>query len=124
MVNFSVIGRNCTVKDRDDYEEWDTINGERSLIKDTLEKEFPELDVFIGGAISVDITYKNKGKEQVALKVRNKYPNHEIIFFGDKTDIGGNDYTLACKLNTMNNTKVIPVKSYHDIVDYIYKRGK
>lgn len=47
------------------------------------------------------------------------YPNHKIIFLGDRTEKGGNDYTLAEALRAMDNTEVVQVNSPDDVLAYL-----
>ena len=42
-----------------------------------------------------------------------------IIFFGDKTFKGGNDYELAHELLQMDNTKVVQVSSPDEVLKYL-----
>ena len=93
LVNFSVIGRNCTQKKREEYYFWDTQNKERETICQYIMKKFPEVEAAIGGQISIDIYEKGKNKAQVLDEIAG-----EIFFFGDKMDKGGNDYPIAKRL--------------------------
>lgn len=95
--------------------------GERERIATCLRKEFPEYDVVVCGSISMDITPKGCGKEQIAYHLRKSYPNEKIIFFGDKTFVGGNDYELAQALSRINNTEVIQVKNPSEVLNYLSK---
>ena len=119
MINFSILGRNCPYEERIKYSNWDKNVGERERIAACLRKEFPEYDVAVGGSISIDITPKGCGKEQVAYHLRESYPNEKIIFFGDKTFIGGNDYELAQALSHMNNTEVVQVENHSEVLSYL-----
>ena len=40
QINFSVVGRNCTTEQRENYVKWDKKSGERQKIIDNLRKEF------------------------------------------------------------------------------------
>ena len=115
MINFSVLGRNCPYSDREQYFAYDKNAGERESIRLELLKKFPEYDISIGGMISMDITLKGRGKEQVAGCLRKEYPNEKIIFFGDKTEKGGNDYTLAQAVLQLPNTQVFQVSGPQDV---------
>ena len=86
----SVVGRNCSQKQREAYYEWDKKNGERSFICQAINKMFPELEASAGGQISVDIHEFGKNKSQIRGKLEGI-----IHFFGDKTMKGGNDYPIA-----------------------------
>ena len=90
LLNISVVGRNCTQKQREEYYEWDKINKEREFICQAINKMFPELEASAGGQISVDIQKFDKNKSQIKRKIEG-----DIWFFGDKTMEGGNDYPIA-----------------------------
>lgn len=117
MVNFSVLGRNCPYSERESYSAWDKQNHEREDIAKKLKNKFPEYEMSIGGSISIDITPVGFGKGQIARHLRKQYPDDEIIFFGDKTFKGGNDYELAYELALMDNTKVIQVDGYTEVLE-------
>lgn len=119
MLNFSVLGRNCPFSERQAYNEWDKVHHEREAIARELNAKFSEYEISVGGKISVDIVAKGCGKEQIAYRVREMYPEHKIIFIGDRTEPGGNDYALAEALRVMDNTEVIAVTSPEDVLEYL-----
>lgn len=119
MINFSVLGRNCPYSEREKYAAWDRINKERENVAGRLRERFPEYEISVGGSISIDITPNGCGKGQIARNLREQYPDENIIFFGDKTFKGGNDYELAHELLQMNNTKVVQVSSPDEVLDYL-----
>ena len=55
MVNFSVVGRNCTQEQREEYFEWDKRMGERNITCMEIKGTWPKLDAVVGGQISIDI---------------------------------------------------------------------
>tara|TARA_B100000700_G_scaffold231064_1_gene255664 strand:+ start:884 stop:1639 length:756 start_codon:yes stop_codon:yes gene_type:complete len=112
MVNFSVVGRNCTLEQRLDYFKWDNINKERKMICRGIRFGWSKLDAVIGGQISIDIAPKGNDKSQV-IDVIKKQPERKIpkyeskyIFIGDRTKEGGNDYPLAKVMKEMDNCEV------------------
>lgn len=119
MVNFSVLGRDCPYTERERYSAWDKEARERVCIQQKLLKEFPDLDIAVGGSISMDITSKGCGKGQVAHHLRQTYPDEEIIFFGDKTFKGGNDYELTQELATLPATKTVQVDGPEFVLTYL-----
>ena len=121
MINFSVLGRNCPYEERQNYHKWDNEHHERRGIQQELLQLFPQYDVAVGGTISVDITPKGKGKEQIAHHLRKTYPDEKIIFFGDKTFPGGNDYELATALRGLPNTEIVQVSDPNEVLDYLGK---
>lgn len=116
MLNFSVLGRDCPYEERIKYKDWDDKMQERSSIQKSLRAKFKDLDISLGGNISMDITPKGYGKEQVAVLLRNKFPKNKIIFFGDKTKEGGNDYALSKALISYSNSEIVQVDGPKDII--------
>jgi phosphomannomutase len=102
MVNFSIVGRNCTQEQREEFFEWDKEKGERKKISTFLKYKFKELDAVIGGQISIDIYPKGNDKSQILEHIEKRHPSGEIIFIGDGIENGGNDYPLA---HLMDNIK-------------------
>ena len=105
MVNFSVVGRNCTQEQREEYYEWDKEKGERRKMSIFLKNKFKDLDAVIGGQISIDIYPKGMDKSQVlnVIEQERLIPPNEYIFIGDGIENGGNDYPLA---ELMDNTEI------------------
>ena len=97
-VNFSILGRG---KDpsvgRSEYIKWDKERLERQDIADRIRKQFPDLYVALGGQTGLDIAPKGGGKEQILRDF-----DGDVIFYGDKMDEGGNDYTLAHEIRERN----------------------
>lgn len=119
MINFSVLGRDCPYSERERYSAWDKTEHEREQIAEELSKLFPEYEISVGGSISMDITPKGCGKGQIAKHLRQTYPNDKIIFFGDKTFVGGNDYELAQALSQMDNTQVVQVNAPEEVLMFL-----
>ena len=84
-----------------------------------LRKIFPQYEIAVGGSISMDITPNGFGKGQIATHLRKQYPDEKIIFFGDKTFEGGNDYELAQSLLKMSNTQVVQVASPEEVLLFL-----
>lgn len=93
LINFSTIGRDCSRKERNAYYKWDQKIKERRLLCKEIEKAFPLLEASIGGQISIDIYPKGKNKSQVLDEIMGP-----IRFFGDRCNIGGNDYPIVKRL--------------------------
>ena len=119
MLNFSILGRNCPFSERNRYNEWDNKHHEGAKIAEELNEKFPEYETSLGGKISIDIVTKGCGKEQIAGKIRAAHPNDKIIFIGDRTEKGGNDYALAEALRAMENTEVVAITSPNDVLKYL-----
>jgi len=119
MINFSVLGRDCPYEERTKYKAWDDKNGERAAIQKELNGKFKELDISIGGNISMDIVPEGFGKEQVAERLRGDFPNAKIIFTGDRTKEGGNDYSLARALLKLGNAEIVQVENPQEVIDKV-----
>ena len=92
-VNFSILGRDKDpFKGREEYVKWDKVQGERQYIARRILYSFPELTVALGGQTGVDIGPKGADKSQI---LRDFSKDDELIFYGDRMEKGGNDYTLA-----------------------------
>ena len=96
LLNFSIIGRDCTQEQRDAYFKWDNENGERKKIAKYISDTWPEIEAVRGGQISIDIYPKGNDKSQIFEHIQKREPDaEEYIFIGDRTEEGGNDYPLA-----------------------------
>ena len=105
MVNFSIVGRDCTQEQREEYYKWDKEKNERKIIAQAIKEKFPDLDAVIGGQISIDIYPRGNDKSQVlnVIEQERLVPPNEYIFIGDGIENGGNDYPLA---ELMDNTEI------------------
>ena len=124
MINFSVIGRNCPYEEREKYTAWDKENGERKQVQKFMEEKYTDYDFELGGNISIDIIPKGCGKGQIGYYLRKIYPYNKIIFLGDRTMPGGNDYALASELKNMDNTKVVQVENPDEVLDFLLNKDK
>ena len=106
MLNFSIIGRDCSLDQRLDYFEYDQKNKERESIASEIIARWDNLDAVIGGQISIDITPRGMNKSQVLSEIKKFYPNQDYIFIGDRTIEGGNDYPLAKIMQETPNCSV------------------
>jgi len=95
QINFSVVGRNCTTAQREDYVKWDKKSGEREKIIDHLRREFKGwgLSFRLGGQISIDVTREGWDKSY-AFENMIETPD-QCVFFGDKICKDGNDLDIA-----------------------------
>jgi phosphomannomutase len=111
MVNFSVVGRDCSDEQREDYFQYDLQSREREIIAGLINEQWIDIQAVIGGQISIDIAPRGNDKSQVLKHIIKEQPNKKYFFVGDRTMEGGNDYPLA---NLMNNTDDC----------YVYQAGK
>lgn len=117
MLNFSIVGRDCTQKQREEYYKWDKKEGERELISYAIKDKFPNLDAVLGGQISIDIYPKGNDKSQVFAhieEIENLYCPDEYIFIGDRTMKGGNDYPLAQLMDKTKNCNYHQTKGWEN----------
>ena len=103
MLNFSMVGRKCSLQERKDYFEYDKLTGERQEIAKYIRQNWQDLDAVIGGEISIDIYPKGNDKSQVLEHIEKNHPTGEIIFIGDRIEGGGNDYPLAALMDNIVN---------------------
>jgi phosphomannomutase len=101
-VNFSIVGRGATLKERILYKEWDKEHNERDRIATEFNHTFPNLESRVGGETGIDIYAKGCDKSQI-LKYFNQ--DDSLYFFGDRCDPGGNDYPLAKKIKNSYQVK-------------------
>jgi len=101
MVNFSVVGRDCSDEQREDYFQYDLQSKEREIISRLINEDWVDIEAVIGGQISIDIAPRGNDKSQILSHIIKEQPNKQYFFVGDRTMEGGNDYPLA---NLMNNT--------------------
>lgn len=126
MLNISPIGRSCSQLEREKFYEFDKINKIREQMINSIKKLWdiytyengivlPELKFSIGGMISVDVFPVGFDKTYCLKFVETVYD--EIHFFGDKTDLGGNDYEIY------NDPRVIShhVDCYEDTIEFLDK---
>lgn len=110
MVNFSIVGRNATWEQRQQYVEYDNDTHEREALSRVIETMYPDLQATLGGETGLDIHPVGKDKAQVAEFVK------PFIFFGDKIVPGGNDYSIA-----MLADKYYMVEDWRQTYDILYK---
>jgi phosphomannomutase len=107
MLNFSLVGRDCSLEQRLDYYEWDKVSKERERIAYTINKVWTTLEAVLGGQISIDIAPRGWNKSQVLGHIKESTENvDEFIFIGDKTLEGGNDYPLAKLMKETDGCRV------------------
>lgn len=110
LINFSILGRGCTLEQRAMYKQWDEHKKEREYIVNKLTPKYSNLLFTIGGETGIDITERGKDKSQIL----RDFPNpKDIYFFGDKMEYGGNDYTLSL-LVSHSGGKIKQVKDWQD----------
>lgn len=109
MVNFSVVGRNCSQKQREEYFEWDKVNKEREKFVWEITQRYPWLDATVGGEISIDIYNRGEDKGQIVQDVDSNF-----TFFGDRLEPGGNDYPVLRE----NISKKLKGNKFHQVKNW------
>lgn len=117
MLNFSIVGRNCTLEQRQAYHAWDQQHGERAHLCSIITRMFPELDAQVGGEISIDIFPRGRDKSQL----REYYANEPMTFFGDGIEPGKNDWPLASLLTAPS--QAVSVKGWQDTLAVLRPTG-
>lgn len=112
MLNFSIVGRNATPVQRVLYSEFDKNTKERLNLSIKFNNSFKDkynITAQIAGRTGFDIYRGGKDKSQIL----DYFENIPILFFGDDTQEGGNDYTLSKAIDERNNKedKVFKVSS-------------
>ncbi|CZR50678.1 probable phosphomannomutase [Phialocephala subalpina] len=123
MVNISPIGRNASVKERNEYQAYDEENKIRETMVGVLREKFPDLGLTysIGGQISFDVFPTGWDKTYCLTHLENeaKQPGGveytTIHFFGDKTHKGGNDYEIYSDPRTIGHSVLNPDDTYAQV---------
>ena len=118
MINCSPVGRSCNQEERMEFYEYDLQNNVRSKMSDYLSEKLVDLNLSysLGGQISIDIFPKGWDKTYCLQFVRDKYD--KILFYGDKTAKGGNDYEIY----NSNETESYTVTSPEHTIELLTKR--
>jgi len=103
MLNFSIAGRDSTVSERRAYNLFDVKNNERNKIAEEINSKYGDvLEACVGGQISIDIQNVGNNKSLASRWIRANVGG-DIVFFGDKTMVGGNDRAIVEDImNNMN----------------------
>ena len=111
-INFSILGRGeDNMKYRSEYVAWDRKTEERDKLAQNLRRLFPDLSITVGGETGLDISPKGHDKSQIL----HDFETHDTItFFGDKTFVGGNDYSIAHAIITNKLGTVHQVNNYKE----------
>lgn len=109
MLNISPIGRSCSQIERDDFEKYDKLHQIRKNMIEALKVEFPNigLSYSIGGQISFDV-FPDGWDKTYCLQHLESEGFEQIHFFGDKTDLGGNDYEIFHDTRTIGHKVMNP----------------
>lgn len=95
MINVSPVGRNASVKERNEFEAYDKEHKIRETMVKAIKERFPDIGLTysIGGQISFDV-FPTGWDKTYCLQHVEKEGFKTIHFFGDKSYKGGNDYEI------------------------------
>jgi len=114
MINFSVLGRDASRRQRKTYNHWDKFSKEREDIVEYVTQAYPYLEASIGGSISVDIYPIGNDKSQAVKYLYADDPDANFVFVGDRTEPGGNDHALVEELEEHENSLWFKVEDWED----------
>lgn len=94
QITFSALGQQATPEDK--YAWSEKYKNTRLVFRDKVAAQLPELEVRIGGTTSLDITLPGVDKAYGMKKLLELtgLSKNEVLFIGDKLQIGGNDYPI------------------------------
>jgi len=92
MLNVSPVGRSCSREERNAFFAYDQEHGVRARLCEIMNREFDQYGIqcVIGGQISIDVFPVGWDKTYSLQHIKEK----TVVFFGDMTEIGGNDYEI------------------------------
>jgi phosphomannomutase len=93
QITFSALGQDAP---RELKESWDPSGEKKDKLRRSVSSLLIEFDVRSGGSTSVDVTRTgiDKGFGMYELHKRTHIPLENILFIGDRLDVGGNDYPI------------------------------
>jgi len=94
QVTFSALGQHATPSSK---RQWDPDGTKRHALRDAVAADLPDLAVAAGGSTSIDITRQgvDKAYGMVQLSQQTGLSLTEMVFVGDRTEPGGNDYPVV-----------------------------
>ena len=120
MLNFSVVGRAAIGEQRKEYYKWDLINREREELAEHINSHWLNVTASVGGETGIDIFEKGKDKSQIIDWFDR---DDTLIFFGDRIDPLGNDWTLAQSIIDNYKGMCYNVKDYNETWDILKSYG-
>ena len=116
LVNFSIVGRGASFDERTTYRHWDEDTNERRKIADRFNVQFGHEGIVaqVAGETGMDITPIGADKAQIAISIYQP-----MTFFGDKMDVGGNDFPLAQIIKNRKDSYSVKVKNWEDTYRYL-----
>lgn len=118
MLNYSVIGRDCSQEKRLNYYAWDKEHKEREKIAAYINMHFDGVEAAVGGQISIDIQNKGNNKSLASKWIR-KNVGGQIVFFGDRTSKGGNDYDICEDIILNKDGRFFQINDQENIINIL-----
>lgn len=109
MLNFSIVGRNAHQVERSQYYIWDRDSKEREGLAREINARWPQIQAVVGGETGIDIFARGHDKAQIMSWFDR---DESLIFFGDRMDPAGNDYSLAQAILTSNRGRCYHVSDW------------
>lgn len=100
QITFSALGQDIVAELGDEgvrlKEQWDPDTVKKNAIRDYVAERIPEFEVRVGGGTSIDVTQPGIDKAYGMQKLMNmlSIEKKDILFFGDRLQVGGNDYPV------------------------------
>lgn len=116
LINISPIGRNCSLEERLAFDKYNKEHKILEKFQKIVEEKFAKkmnMKFSIGGQISFDC-FPDGWDKTYCLQFLKEFDN--IVFFGDKTDIGGNDHEISISKGI---TRAYHVKDPEDTIKKI-----
>jgi len=113
QITFSALGQQAP---GDAKHAWDPSGEKRLRLRDAVAARVPELEVRAGGSTSIDITRAgiDKAYGMTSLAERTGIPLADMLFYGDRLDVGGNDYPVRAL-----GVRSIAVTGWEDTADQL-----
>jgi phosphomannomutase len=119
MLNFSVMGRNADTAQREIYYEHDKVARERETLVLQFKEQFKDLDFAIGGKISIDIYPCGRDKSQTINWIIENETPQPIVYFGDRLEEGGNDYSAVVEMQKYQDTSWHNVSNWRETMEIL-----
>ncbi len=93
QITFSALGQQAPLEEK---RAWDPTGEKKARLATQVQELLGDLEVRSGGSTSVDITAAgvDKAYGMNALVSQTGIPREEMLFIGDRLDVGGNDYAV------------------------------
>ena len=93
QITFSALGQDAPRRLK---EKWDPTGEKRERLRSSVSALLPDYDVRSGGSTSIDVTRAgvDKGYGMSELSKRTGINCSEMLYVGDRLDVGGNDYSV------------------------------